>query len=83
MQSIERIEIFSQWAGFADPPAHPAKLIITRCGSPFVRERFPDRITDEIPSSLITGLEEALARPVVPQLIPAMFDIPEPVIRGH
>lgn len=83
MHSIERIEIFSQWTGFADPPAHAAKLVVSRCESKFVRELLPERIIDDVPAALITGLEEALARPVVPQLDPAMFDLPEMVLRAH
>src|SRR5262245_39899822 len=83
MPSIERIEIFSQWCGFADPPSHAAKLVVTRHGEQYVRERFPERVTDEIPSALVSEFAEALARPVVPQLDPTLFDIPEPVLREH
>src|SRR5215831_1355064 len=43
---IERIEIFSLWVGFADPPAHAAKLVITRQGERFARERLPEQTTD-------------------------------------
>jgi hypothetical protein len=80
---IERIEIFSLWVGFGDPPAHAAKLIITRQGERFVRERLPERVTDEVPPELVSRLEQALALPPARSLDPAMFDIPEAALRLH
>ena len=81
--AIERVEIFSLWVGFADPPAQAAKLVITRQGERFARERLPERATDDVHSEIVSCLEEALARPVVPRLVPEMFEIHEPALQMH
>jgi hypothetical protein len=80
---VERIEIFTLWIGFANPPCHAAKLVIAREESRFVRERILTGPTDELPADLVLQLLTALSRPQVPQLDPALFDLPEPVLRGH
>ncbi|HLJ10099.1 MAG TPA: ankyrin repeat domain-containing protein [Planctomycetaceae bacterium] len=79
--SVERIEIFTRWVGFADPPTRTAKLVIVRRGDSFVRELFPARTIDDFSAERVSQLLLALSRPAVAQLEPALFDIPEPVIR--
>jgi hypothetical protein len=80
---LERLEILSQWTGFADPPVHAAKLTIRRSGAGFLREQPPAGPTEELPTELVSQLLEALACPAVPQLDPALFDFPEAVLQAH
>jgi len=47
--AIWRIEIFSRWVGFADPPSHSAKLTITNVGDRFVRQQALEAMGNELP----------------------------------
>jgi hypothetical protein len=81
--SVERIEVFSRWIGFADPPMHAAKLTITRHGGRFERVQ---ALTDggaDLPVAAIHRFLDALGRPAIPKLDPTLFDIPPAVIEGH
>jgi hypothetical protein len=80
---VERIEIFSRWVGFADPPSHAAKLTLTPSGDRFHREQALAGTADELPAELVTALLAALSRDAVPALDPALFGVPEAVIRSH
>jgi hypothetical protein len=81
---VERIEIYSQWVGFANPPSRAAKVILTRTNdNSFVREWALTRVRDEIPLGLIGNLLENLSRAPVLQLDPNLFDFPESVLREH
>jgi len=81
--SIQRIEIFSRWVGFADPPSRSAKLTITNSGGRFVRQQALEPSSDELPERVISRLLDALARPAILQLDPMVFDLPAGVIDRH
>jgi hypothetical protein len=81
--TIERIEIFSWWNGFADPPAHAAKLTITRVGTRYFREWALVRPSEELPTQLMIQFLNALSRPPIPGLDPLLFDLPESVLQDH
>jgi hypothetical protein len=81
--SVERIEVFSRWIGFADPPMHAAKLTITRHAGRFERvQALTDSVAD-LPVVAVERFLEALSQPAVPKLDPTLFDIPPAVIEGH
>jgi|GEM_PF-2368585 len=80
---INRIEIYSWWAGFGDPTCRAAKLTITNAGGRFVRQEALESSSDELPHPAISRFLEALARPAIPQLDPALFDLPAGVIDRH
>jgi hypothetical protein len=79
---VQRIEVFTRWDGFSSP-SHVAKLVIAREGGRLLREQVPEGQSDELPPECASALVAALSRPPVPQLEPALFDIPESVIRSH
>jgi hypothetical protein len=74
-ETVDRVEILSRWFGFY-PPAKVAKLVLTRDGDRFRRERLPEGGTDELTSEPVNELVHSLASPPVPQLDPTHFDIP-------
>jgi hypothetical protein len=80
---VQQIVAYSLWSGFADPPLHAAKLTISLKEGRFVRERSLTGPSDDITSELVLQFLEALSRPPVPHLDPALFDIPESVVRSH
>lgn len=81
--AVQKIEVFSWWVGFSDPPSRAAKLTITNTGGRFFRQRALEPATDELPARDISRVLEALARPAVPSLDPALFDLPAGVIERH
>jgi hypothetical protein len=81
--AISRIEVFSHWVGFADPPSHSAKLTITRDGDRLVRQQALEPKSDELPDRVIYRLLRALARPAIPRLDLTVFDVPATVIDRH
>lgn len=81
--AFERIEVFTRWVGFADPPSHVAKLHITRSGNCFLREQLPHGQNDEAPTDSVYRFLAAVNRPPVLQFNPALFPLPEAVIRSH
>jgi hypothetical protein len=81
--AIRRIEIFSRWTGFADPPSRSAKLTITNVDDRLVRQQAIEAIRDELPEHVISRLLEALARPAIPCLDPTLFDAPFAAIDRH
>lgn len=81
--SIRRIEIFSHWAGFADPPSRTAKLTITNRGGRFFRQQAMEATNDELPERVIAVLLEALAQPAIPRLDPTLFDAWAAAIDRH
>ncbi len=82
-EAVERIEIFSRWTGFADPPSHAAKLTITRDGEQFRRtQALSEPAFSELPRDTIARFLAALARPAIAELDPAKFSVPEAVVRG-
>ena len=82
---VERIEVSSNWVGYARPPRQSARLLIARTGrGGFSRTVEPAGPTDEVPAPLVGDLVAALSRPPVKALDPALFPgVPEPVIRSH
>ncbi len=82
-QAVERIEVFSWWVGFADPPSHAAKLTLTPRGGRFLRERALEGLAEDLPAAAVAEFLAALARDPVPQLDPALFDVPEAALRLH
>jgi hypothetical protein len=83
VKAVERIEVFSLWVGFADPPSRAAKLTITPCGDRFLREQALAGHAGELPAGAISELLAALSRDPVPQLDPALFEVPERALRAH
>ena len=81
--TVERIEVFSWWRGFARPPSREAKLVIARGRTGYIREQRPHGERDEIPDACVQELLAALSRPLEPQLNPRLFDLPESAIRSH
>jgi hypothetical protein len=82
-QTLERIEIFSRWQGFADPPSQSAKLTITACDDRFLREQALAGSPEELPAATISDFLAALSRDPIPQLDPALFNVPEPALLAH
>lgn len=80
---LETIAIYSTWHGFAHPPSAVAKLILTRQADRFVREDDLTHARDELPLDHVDALLAVLRQPPVEALDPALFDVPEPVIRSH
>jgi Ankyrin repeats (3 copies) len=80
---VIRIEVFTHWCGFADPPFHAAKLTITHDGQRLIRQQALVEGSDETPVDAVARFLQALNRPPVPELDPSLFDLPEPVIRSH
>jgi hypothetical protein len=80
---VERVEVFSWWTGFADPPSRAAKLTFTPTGASFRREQALAGPADELPASAVAEFLAALSREPVPQLDPALFDLPERALRSH
>jgi hypothetical protein len=81
--AIRRIEIFSHWVGFADPPSHSDKLTITNVGDRLIRQQALEATSDELAERVISRLLKALACPAIPRLDPAIFDVPPAVIDRH
>jgi hypothetical protein len=81
--TVERIEVFSSWVGFADPSSRAAKLIITKRGDHFLREQALVGSFGGLSAELIARLLALIAQRAVPELDPALFDLPESVIRSH
>lgn len=80
---INRIEIFSWWTGFADPPSVVAKLTINNSGNHLLRRQWPEATSDELPVSVLSRLVSALARPAIPKLDSSIFGLPPSVIERH
>jgi hypothetical protein len=80
---VERVEVFTLWSGFADPPTRAAKLTVANAAGRFVRESALEGDAGELPAAAVEDVLEALGRPPIPQLEPSLFDLPEEVIRGH
>jgi hypothetical protein len=80
---VNRIEVFSRWIGFADPPMHAAQLTITRHAGRFERVQALTDSVAALPVAAVDRFIEALFRPAVPKLDPTLFDIPPEVIEGH
>ena len=81
--AIKKIEIYSLWVGFADPPSHSAKLTINNVGNRLVRQQALDEKSDVLPEPVISRLMRALARPAISRLDPAIFNVPAAVIDQH
>lgn len=81
--SIIRVEVFSRWAGFADPSSQVAKLQIARDPRSYRREQLPDGLIDDIPFEAVEKLSSALSRRAVATFDAELFDVPERVIRRH
>ncbi len=79
----DRIEIFTCWTGFADPPMRVAKLVVAHRGDHYSRHYVPGGDLVRIGTDCIRELLRALNRPHVPALELKLFDIPEPVLRSH
>ncbi len=82
-QPFTRIEIFSRWTGFADPPSLTEKLTIRACDEKVLREVAVEERCDEIDVACVQEFAVALGRPVLPELTPTAFDQPIGVIRQH
>ena len=80
---IRRIEIFSQWIGFAYPPSTSAKLTITNTEGRFIRQQALVSTSDEVPELVISRIVTALARPAVPELDVTLFDAPGEDVERH
>ncbi len=83
MSAIRRIEIFSRWVGFADPPSISGKVTITNAGNRFVRQQAPQVTSDELPERALSRLLRALARPAILRLDTTIFDLPPAAIDRH
>ena len=83
LSAINRIEVFSRWVGFVDPPSRSAKLTITHVGDQFVRQRALEAMSDQLPESAISRLLNALASPTIPRLNPNIFGVPAAAIDRH
>lgn len=79
---IRRIEVFSQWIGFAAPSAS-AKLTITNRGGQFVRQQARASTSDAVPERVISKILTTLARPPVPELDVTLFDAPAEDVERH
>jgi hypothetical protein len=81
--AVEQIDVFTKWLGFADPPLHAAKLVILREGDRYRRLRLLEGHTDYLPATTTRDLLDALARPLVRELDPQLFDLPQSAIARH
>jgi hypothetical protein len=82
-QDVERIEVFSRWVGFADPPSRAAKLTIIPFGNQFLAQQSLVEKPEVLLARIIDEFLTALFCEAVPQLNVALFDIPERALRAH
>jgi hypothetical protein len=80
---LEAIEIYTRWVGFASPPSHVAKLLITPTTGGFSRSWFPSGQIDAVTAMVVRQLLAAVAQPLVTRMDARLFDLPEPVLRSH
>jgi hypothetical protein len=80
---VERVEIFTRWVGFASPPSHASRLTITPAGGRFLRQLALAPAPDELNAESIAEFLAAVLREPVPQLDPALFDVPEAALVEH
>lgn len=81
--SIQQIEVFAQWLGFASPPMLAEKLAISFEDERYRREISPDDLVDELPTALVAEFVVALARPPIAALDPSFFDCPTEAVEEH
>ena len=72
-----QIEIFSSHVGWG---TKASKLTISRCRDGFMREVALEGAAHPIDRALVQNCIDALARPLVPELRPEMFDLPADVL---
>ncbi len=80
---VERIEVFTSWTGFADPPRHVAKLTVARDGNGFTWVEALAGRAGELSPDRVRAVLSALTRVPVPKLDPSLFDLPAEVVEGH
>jgi ankyrin repeat protein len=80
---ISRIEIYSCWCGFADPPSVTAKLTIEANAERFLREVAIDGPRDELQAECVQQFLVELERPVLSELTPTVFDQPFEAVSQH
>jgi Ankyrin repeats (3 copies) len=83
VECVERIDVFSHWCGFADPPMRAAKLTISGRGELFAREQALVGDVGNLSATSVERFLAALARPPIAEFDPKLFDLPEQVIRDH
>ncbi len=79
----ERIEVYSLWVGFSDPPSRVGKLVLSKCGNGYERKVFPNGPIDEVSFEIVANILLMLSGPIVAKLNPKLFRVPEAVIQRH
>lgn len=74
VSEIWKIEISSDWVGFADPPSRSARLIILHVGDRFIREQADEGTQHELDERHLLRVINALARPPIPELVASLFE---------
>lgn len=81
--TVDRIEVFTQWVGFANPPSREAKLVISRTPVGYRRKQHPNGETDDLSFEVIDQLLSAVSRPPERELNYTLVDYTETVIKSH